>query len=222
MTDDVVPDEVTALARAISPEDDEILESMHERTAQMEFPTVGPEVGTWLSVLVRATGARSIFEFGSGFGYSAYWFARALPADGDIVLTEIDEEELSLAEDYFEQAGLSEKASFEHGDAIEIVDAYDGPFDIVLIDNEKERYLEALERVRDKLEPGSLVLADNAITAGHIERDDVLAILEGEQRTAVTEASRGIATYLEYVRDAEELETSLLPLGEGVAVSVVR
>lgn len=222
MTAQVVPEEVTALATAIGPADDEILESMHERTARMEFPTVGPAVGTWLSVLVRATDARRIFEFGSGFGYSAYWFARTLPADGEIVLTEIDEDELALAREYFEQAGLTDVAHFEHGDAIDIVGTYDGSFDIVLIDNEKDRYVEAFQSVRGKLDPGSLVLADNAITAGHIDRDDVLAILEGGAPADATDASRGIAAYLAHVRDADDLETSLLPLGEGVAVSVVQ
>lgn len=218
---EVVPEEVTKLAGLIGPASDEIIDAMETQADEAEFPTVGPEVGAWLSVLARTTDAKRIFEFGSGFGYSAYWFARGLSAEGEIVLTEIDEGELEDAKSYFERAGIADRARFEHGDAIETVEQYDGPFDIVLIDNEKERYKEALQAVEGKLRPGALVLADNAITAGIIDRDDVIGILDGESPPDASKASRGIAEYLTYVRGHDRLETALLPLGEGVAVSVV-
>ena len=221
MTGEVVPEAVTELAGLIGPERDEIIAEMDARADREGFPTVGPEVGTWLTVVARLTDAERIFEFGSGFGYSAYWFARAVDAGGQIVLTEVDADELDSAREYFERAGIADRAAFEHGDAIDIVDEYDGPFDIVLIDNEKQRYVEALEAVDEKLRAGSVVLADNAITAGIIDRDDVIALTEGHEVRDATDASRGIAEYLRYVRDRDDLETALLPLGEGVAVSVV-
>jgi predicted O-methyltransferase YrrM len=68
------------------------------------FPTVGAAVGGWRALLARAVDAERVFEFGSGFGYSAYWFARELPADGEVVLTEIDEDELDQAREYLEKA----------------------------------------------------------------------------------------------------------------------
>jgi caffeoyl-CoA O-methyltransferase len=222
MPEEVVPDAVSRLAGLIGPEPDAIIEAMDERAREESFPTVGPAVGGWLALLARATDARRVFEFGSGFGYSAYWFARGLPPGGEVVLTEVDADELDLAREYFQRGGIADRARFEHGDAIEIVDEYDGPFDVVLIDNEKERYVEALEAVRDHLRPGSLVLADNAVTAGPMDRDDVIALLAGESVPDATEASRGIAAYLRHVRDDGALETGLLPLGEGVAVSVLR
>ena len=220
MSEDILPGEVEQLAGLIGPEPDEIIESMEDHADREGFPTVGPEVGAWLSVLARTTSAERIFEFGSGFGYSAYWFARGMADRGELVLTEIDEDELNQARDYFEQAGIADRAYFEYGDAIEIVEEYDGPFDIVLIDNEKQRYRDALETVESKLRPGSLVLTDNAITAGVIDREDVVALLAGESVDTATEASRGIAEYLDYVRDHDDFETALLPAGEGVSVSV--
>jgi len=221
MTEEVVPGAVTELAGLIGPERDEIIAEMDARADRDGFPTVGPEIGAWLSLIARLTDAERIFEFGSGFGYSAYWFARGTDTDGQIVLTEIDADELDSAREYFERAGIADRAEFEHGDAIEIVDEYDAPFDIVLIDNEKQRYVEALQAVDGKLRPGSVVLADNAITAGIIDRDDVIALTDGKEVPDATDASRGIAEYLRYVRDRDDLETALLPLGEGVAVSVV-
>jgi len=222
MSEEVVPGAVARLAGLIGPEPDGVVEAMDERAREESFPTVGPAVGGWLTLLAHTTDARRVFEFGSGFGYSAYWFARGLPPEGEVVLTEIDADELALAREYFQRGGLADRAAFEHGDAIEIVDEYEGPFDVVLIDNEKERYVEALSAVRDRLRPGSLVLADNAITAGPMDRDDVVALLAGESVPDATAASQGIAAYLRHVRDSDAFETGLLPLGEGVAVSVVR
>jgi len=220
MSDRIVTDAVDGIAGAIRPPRDEVLQEMDDRADRDGFPTVGPAVGSWLTLLARAVDADRVFEFGSGFGYSAYWFVRALDEDGEIVLTEIDRDELDAAREYFERGGVADRAQFEHGDAIEVVDDYEGPFDVVLIDNEKERYVEAFEAVRDKLRPGSLVLADNAVTAGVIDAADLAALLAGQQRPDASEATEGIAAYLTHVRDAEGFETTLLPLGEGVAVSV--
>ncbi len=222
MIDGTDPETVAALAGEVGPQRDDILREMDARATREAFPTVGPEVGGWLTVLARMVDARRVFEFGSGFGYSAYWFARGLPGDGEIVLTEVDADELESAREYFRRAGVEGLARFEHGDAIEVVADYDGPFDVVLIDNEKDRYVEALETLEGKLRSGSLVLADNAVTAGHVDAEDVLAGVRGDGRSDATAASAGVARYLAHVRDRSDFETVLLPLGEGVAVSVRR
>ncbi|MEF8814374.1 MAG: O-methyltransferase [Halovenus sp.] len=221
MSRQTVPESVAELAGLLGPEPDDIVREMEAHARETEFPTVGRAVGSWLSLLARATDARRVFEFGSGFGYSAYWFARGLPADGELVLTEFDADELEQARTYFERADLRPQVHFEHGDAIELVDGYDGPFDIVLVDNEKSRYREAFETVRGKLEPGSLVLADNALAGGTIRYDEVQSLVGGEPVADATDMSRDIAAYLDYVRSQAGMETVLLPLGEGVAVTLV-
>jgi len=221
MSEDPLPDVTEEFARTLAPERDEIIEQMDERADREGFPTVGPAVGGWLRLLARAVDAERVFEFGSGYGYSAYWVAPALPEDGEIVLTEIDRDELDDARENLAAGGFADRAHFEHGDAIATVDAYDGPFDLVLIDNEKDRYREAFDAVRDKVAPGGIVAADNAIEAGPLSFDDIRALLAGEAVDA-NAMSRGIADYLATVRDDPEFETSLLPLGEGMAVSIRR
>lgn len=220
MSEPPVSGTVASIAAGVRPDRDGILHEMDERADREGFPTVGPEVGGWLTLLARAVDARHIFEFGSGFGYSAYWFARALDADGEIVLTETDAAKVDDAREYFQRGGLADRARFEHGDAIDTIERYDGPFDVVLLDNEKSRYVEAFEAVRGKLHPGSLVLADNAVTAGSIDSEDVAALLAGEDLPDASAASVGVADYLGHVREDRGFETGLLPLGEGVAVSV--
>lgn len=217
--EDPLPEMTEQFARTVAPAPDGIIEEMDARADREGFPTVGPAVGAWLRLLARLTDAERIFEFGSGFGYSAYWMAPAVPADGEIVLTEIDAGELDAAHEYFRRGGYADRARFEHGDAIDTVAKYDGPFDVVLIDNEKQRYVEAFEAVRATVPVGGVVAADNAVEAGPLEFDDVRALLAGDPVDA-SGASRGIAEYLETVRADPDFETGLLPLGEGVAVSV--
>ncbi|WP_018259296.1 O-methyltransferase [Halomicrobium katesii] len=219
MSEDPLPDVTEEFARTLAPDRDGVIERMDERADREGFPTVGPAVGGWLRLLARAVDAERVFEFGSGYGYSAYWVASAIPADGEVVLTEIDADELDDARENLAAGGFEDRARFEHGDAIETVDAYDGPFDLVLIDNEKDRYAEAFEAVREKVAPGGIVAADNAIEAGPIDFEDVRALLAGDAVDA-TASSHGIADYLTTVRDDPDFETSLLPLGEGMAVSV--
>ena len=213
-------DEVARFVLATAPDPDETLIEMDERATAEGFPHVGPEVGPVLRVLARMVGARRIFEFGSGYGYSAYWLAEALPADGEIVLTEIDDDQLALAREYMESGGYDDRARYELGDALEAVEDYDGPLDVVLIDHEKERYVEAFEAVRSKVPVGGVVVADNAMYASPIQSEKLLEILEGGDPSGeLNEATRGVAAYIERVRGDPDFETVALPLGEGIAVS---
>ena len=229
MADDELPDLLSDYATAVGPESDDVIAEMGAQAERESFPYVGPAVGGWLAMFARFSDAERVFEFGSGFGYSAYWFARELPAGGEVVLTEIDADELDQAREYLARGGLADRAAFEHGDAIEIIEAYDGPFDVVLIDCQKERYAEAFEAVREKVAPGGIVAADNAVAGGTIDAADLLAHFSGDGDESgatgddghgeMNAMTRGIADYLETVRADPAFETTLLPLGEGVAVS---
>ncbi len=215
----ILPDETARFVSAAGPQPDDVLVEMHEYAREHGFPHVGPEVGGWLQLLARMVDAERVFEFGSGYGYSAYWFARALDENGEIVLTEFDADELDMAREYMKRGGFDALASYEHGDAIEIIEGYDGPFDVVLVDVRKDQYPAAFEAVREKVAPGGLIVADNAMTAGTIEFEKLLAIQEGEDVTDLSEATHGIAEYLQATQDAAEFTTAVMPVGEGIAVS---
>lgn len=228
-----IPDDITACARAIGPAPDEVLEAMEARARRDGFPIVGPAVGGWLSQLARIRGARRVFEFGSGFGYSAYWFARALPADGEVVLTELDGDNLDLAREFLGEGGLRERATFETGHAVEIAKTYDGPFDIALLDIEKYEYTDAFEAIRETIPPGGMIIADNIMSAGRERVDDtveydafsqvVAGHVDSLAETDIDDAARrgtaGVLEYLDRVGADPAFETTLLPLGDGVTVS---
>jgi len=217
---ETLPDHSDAFLQAVGPQPDEILEEMDEFADEHGFPHVGPALGGWLQLLARMVDAERVFEFGSGYGYSAYWFARALPEDGEIVCTEIDEDEIELGRDYLRRGGFEDVVQYEHGDAVEIVEDHDGPFDVVLLAHQKHRYADAFEAVREKVAPGGIVVADNVMTGGSIEFESLLrAWHDDEPLASDDEMTDGIDRYLHTVRDDPEFETAILPIGSGLAVS---
>lgn len=228
-----VPNDIARFSERIRPESGAVLSEMEAYARREGFPIVGPDVGAWLCQLARINGATRVFEFGSGYGYSACWFARALPDDGEIVLTEGDSENLDLARTSLERLGAADLATFEVGDAVDIASRYDGQFDIALIDIEKYQYVDAFEEIRESIPPGGTIIADNTMSAGRNAPDDtvdfdvLLAALTGEiadvQETDLPEETKkhtdGILAYLTHVRERSAFESTLLPLADGVTVT---
>jgi predicted O-methyltransferase YrrM len=212
----VLSDTIDALLDAANPEPPELLREMTEYGREQEFPIVGPDVGQFFRVAATLADAERVFEFGSGFGYSAAWFRTALPADGEIVLTDYDESNLATAREFLDrQDGAT--AHYEAGDAMATFENYDGPFDVVLLDHDKPLYVEAFEDAREKLADGGVVVADN-VMAGPVEPENVTAALDGAE--PVDGHTEAIAEYVAHVRDDRGFETAFVPLGEGVSVSV--
>ncbi|AUX08570.1 O-methyltransferase family 3 [Halalkaliarchaeum desulfuricum] len=229
---EILPEHSAEFVRQLGPEPDELLIEMDEYAADHDaekfsgeesFPHVGPEVGGWLQWLAGLVEARRVFEFGSGFGYSAYWFARALPHDGEIVLTDLDETELQQAQAFLDRGGVGERARYEPGNALETIERYDGPFDVVLLDHRNDQYPEAFEAVREKVAPGGLLVADNVMTAVIVEFEQLARAFDGgEPPTRANDHTKGIYDYLTAVQEAPEFETGILPVGGGIAVSYRR
>lgn len=212
----LLSEDVETLLAVASPDPHPVLEEMTAYGEKRGFPIVGPDVGQFLTVAARMVDAERIFEFGSGFGYSAAWFARALPPDGEIILTDYDEENLAIAEDFLADLGVGGTARFEAGDAVERFAETEGTFDVVLIDLDKEQYVDAFARASERLTDGGIVVADNMM-AGPVDPESVTAALQGAE--PVEPATGGIARYIERVRSTAGFETAFLPLGEGIAVS---
>ena len=214
-------EDVDQLLMLTNPADDPVLDRMEEQAEREGFPTVGHEVGAFFRLCARLTNADSIFEFGSGFGYSAYWMAPAVGSEGRIVLTEVDEDELNQARAYFDQGGYADRAVFEAGDALEVVERYDGPFDVVHLDHENDRYLEAFEVVRDKLPSGGLVVADNVLHSGdEMSPADLRAVLNGAATPEERSSCSGMVEYYNRVSGDPNFETTIIPVGEGVFASI--
>jgi predicted O-methyltransferase YrrM len=212
-------DDVESLLAAANPAPSPLLGEMTAHGEDRGFPTVGPDAGRFLRLLATLVDAERVFEFGSGFGYSAAWFLPALPPDGELVLTDYDGANLEDAREFLDRLDADATAHFETGDALETVERYEGPFDVVFLDHDKARYAEAFDHAIEALAPGGVVVADN-VMEGPVTPSSVTDALEGGE--PVDDQAAGIATYLERVRDDPGFETALVALGEGLAVSAHR
>lgn len=219
----VLADDVARFVRAMAPETDPVFDELAENNVADSVPVVGPEVGGVLRLLARFVRPRRAFEFGSGRGYSAYWIAPVIPDDGELVLTDFDEANVAAARTYFERGGYAGRARFEVGDALDVYRASDGPWEFVLLDNLEQEYRETWDLVRDDVPSGGVVCADNVMAGPAVRTDLALAALEGDPDwDAMDETTRGVVEYLRTVRADDDFETALLPVGEGLSVSVRR
>jgi caffeoyl-CoA O-methyltransferase len=195
----------------------DLLGGDHAIATEMEdaaggFPIVGRVVGVTLEVLARAVGARRVLELGSGFGYSAYWFARAVGPGGEVHMTDTDPEKQARAADYLGRAGLGDRFRSHVGEALDVFDDLEGEFDVIFNDIDKTGYPEAWRRARERIRPGGLYLCDNVLWSGRVvegiddERQDELT-------AAVLEHNRAVAT-------DEGYRSTIVPTRDGVMVAV--
>jgi predicted O-methyltransferase YrrM len=188
---------------------------MERLGAARNFPIIGPLVGNLCMVLALSVKARRVFELGSGFGYSTLWFARAVGPEGHVVHTDGSAENTSMARDFLERAGLASRVTFETGDAREILHralarGAGMPVDVVFNDIDKEQYPDVLPLARSALRPGGLLICDNMIWSGKVAEPDP------------DETTRGILELTRSLRAAADFATTLIPLRDGVTVSVKR
>jgi predicted O-methyltransferase YrrM len=206
---DIVHPDIEDYLHELFPSRDAVLTEMERLAEKERFPIVGPLVGRLLSQMARAIGARRVFEFGSGFGYSAFWFLKGMSDEGRVVCTDDEEDNALRAREYFRKAGLDARVQFEVGDALEIIERQQSAFDIVLIDCEKARYPLAYEKAVPRIRKGGLLIADNVLWSGTV-------VKRSEEPSTI-----GIQTFNKLVSADPHLFTTILPLRDGVSISVI-
>lgn len=162
---------------------------------------VGPEVGAFLHALILARRPRRILELGTSYGYSTLFLADAARAvEAQVVTMELADSKQAYARQQLEAAGVAEVVDFRLGDAVTMVVADPGPFDFVLLDIWKELYLPCFEALYPKLAEEGVICADNMI-------EPALARPE-------------VREYRKAVQARPDLQTALLPIGQGVELTV--
>jgi len=207
---DIVAPEIERYMATLAAGDDEPVLLEMEALADSEgFPIIGRLCGRTLEVLARAIGARRIFEMGSGFGYSAYWFARATGADGEIHLTDTDAGNETKALDFLSRAGLDAPISYHVGPAFDAFDEVAGEFDIVYCDIDKDGYPEAWKRARTRVRVGGFFMCDNVLWSGRV--------VQGAEGDAWTEA---IQELNELIATDPDYRSTIVPTRDGVVVAL--
>ena len=191
----------------MAPEPDPRVAAMEDKARETGLPIVDRLVGRFLYILTRMKQPKLIVELGSGFGYSAYWFARALSIRSKVVLTDYSQENLAYARKIFGETGLIDRAEFRAGEALRIATEYDD-IDILFIDINKEQYLEAISVMLPRLAKNALVVADNALWHGNVAEEGT--------KDKETEA---ILRFNDFMFSHEEFFTSIVPLRDGVLLA---
>jgi len=209
---DIVDPRIEDYMRTLEARHDEpVLLEMEREGEERGFPIVGRLVGVTLEVLTRAVGAKRVFELGSGFGYSAYWFSRAIGPRGELHLTDGDPENEKKAADYLGRAGLDGPVTFHVADAVEALNATEGQFDVVYCDIDKDGYPDAWRNARERIRPGGLYLCDNVLWSGRVT---------GKVEDSRPELTQAIREHNRMIADDERYLSSIVPTRDGVMVAI--
>ncbi len=173
-------------------------------------------MGSLLRVLATAIGAQRILEIGTAIGYSGIWLGGALPPDGMLITLELDEGRAKEARENFARAGLSGRASVIVGDAQLKIAKVSGPFDLIFQDGDKRLYSPLLDRLVGLLRPRGLLVTDNVLWNGEVVSGFT------DHPTQDPDDTRAIAEYNERLAAHPQLSTAIVPLRDGVSISVKR
>jgi predicted O-methyltransferase YrrM len=212
----IVPDAVERYLASLNRVSDPVLQDIARVGQDRDLPLVDAEVGALLRVLAMAVRATRILEIGTAIGYSGIWMAGALPEGGMLLTMEVDDQRVREARDNFKRAGVSERVNVIAGNARLLLAKVSGPFDLIFQDGDKLMYGPMLNRLVDLLRPGGLLVTDNVLWDG-----DVVPGFGAHKHSNPADAE-AIAAYNEQIHNHPSLVTSIVPLRDGVAISVKR
>jgi caffeoyl-CoA O-methyltransferase len=199
--------------RAETEHGDAVLADMEARAKEHGFPIVGRASGRYLELAARSIGARRVIELGSGYGYSAYWFARAVGPTGTVVCTEGSADNAALAEDYLTRAGFWDQVTYRVGDALTGFAQESGDFDVVYCDVDKDGYPDCWRAARDRVRVGGLYLCDNTLWDGRVA--------DASERPGTTDGwTKAIIEHNHLVAEDPRYVSSIVPLRDGVLAAL--
>lgn len=192
----------------------EILEDIRKEAVADGVPIIRREMENFLKVILRMSCPTRILEIGSAVGYSALIMSEYMPKECRIVTIENYDKRIPVAKENFKRAGKNDVIELIESDAVEALEKLTGPFDFVFIDAAKGQYSTYLKYVYEMLSPGGIIITDNILCDGEII----------ESRFAVERRNRTIHSrmreYLYEITHMEGLDTSLIPIGDGVSLSI--
>ncbi len=189
----------------------EELQKIKEKALEEHIPIIMDDTLEVVDKILKETKPKKILEIGTAVGYSAMCFSEYLQEDGIIDTIERDEDKIAEAKVNIEKVGVAEKINILEGDAVEILPTLTGKYDMIFIDAAKGKYPFFLKEALRMLEKDGVILADNILYKGYVMSD----YNKHKQRTAV----RNLREYIHEVTENPNLETEILEVGDGLAIS---
>ena len=206
---------LTTYIRSLERPEKPVIEQIEQEAVDTFVPIIRKETQSFLKVLLMIKQSR-ILEIGTAIGFSAILMSEYMPKDGRITTIEKYEKRIPVARENFRRAGKEEQITLIEGDALEVMQSLEDTYDLIFMDAAKGQYIHYLPEAVRLLSVGGVLVSDNVLQDG-----DVI-----ESRFAVERRNRTIHSrmreYLYELKHHEQLETSILPLGDGIALSVKR
>ena len=210
----IVDERIVTFTNSMETENSKILEAIESEALSTYVPIIRKEMQSFLKVLLTIQKPMRILEVGTAVGFSALLMSEYAPAGCEITTIENYEKRIPIARNNFKRAGKESQITLLEGDAMEVLPTLDEPYDFIFMDAAKGQYIHYMPEVMRLLKTGGTLVSDNVMQDGSII----------ESRFAVERRDRTIHSrmreYLYELKHHEELLTSIIPLGDGVAVSV--
>ena len=210
----IVDERIVTFINSLDTRNSELLETIEGEARAADVPIIRREMQSFLKVLLMLKKPERVLEVGTAVGFSALLMSEYVPDECRITTIENYEKRIPIARENFRRAGKEEQITLLEGDAAEVLKRLDGPYDFVFMDAAKGQYIHYLPDILRLLPPGGCLVSDNVMQYG-----DVI-----ESRFAVERRNRTIHArmreYLYELKHNDELTTSIIPLGDGVAVSI--
>lgn len=204
----LVSPELDRYIRDLLPARRSVIAEMEAEALVRDIPIVGPAVATLLALLAESIGARRVFELGSAIGYSTAFFAVAVGPEGRVFYTDGSTKNAEEARGYLRRLKLLDRVEMQVGEAVGLLEASTGDFDVVFIDIDKDGYPAALEAAAPRVRPGGFLLADNVLWSGRV--------VDASVRDPATE---GIREFNRRLFARNDFSSVIVPLRDGVAVA---
>jgi predicted O-methyltransferase YrrM len=192
---------------------DPLLKEMEELAHKNYIPIIQPESAQLLKILCYISKPERILEIGTAIGYSTIILARSMAENGIVDTVEINEDMIEKACGYIKRAGLEDKIRILNGDAEEVLQCLGTPYDFIFLDAAKGQYIDFLPHCLRLLKPGGVFVTDNVLYRGMVAKK---GFIEHKHRTITVK----LKEYINLLCRNEELITSIVPAGDGIAVCV--
>ncbi len=195
------------------PKSSDVLKTLEDYAKNYNVPIIHPEVAQFIRVIIQIKNPNRILEIGTAIGYSAIVMAEASKKDCEIITIERREDMVKLAKENLKRAGLDNRIKVLHGEAQEILPNIKDKFDLIFLDAAKGKYMEFLPYCIENLNDGGVIISDNVLFKGMVANDDLVI---RRKKTIV----RRMREYLKYICNTPILETSIIPIGDGIALTI--
>lgn len=205
-------DYINSYLTSLIPQHEGILKELEAYAEQHDTPIVTPDVAGLLKVMIKSAQVKSILEVGTAIGYSAILMGLSAGQDFSITTIERNEENAALAMQNIKKAGMEKNIKVMTGDASEVLDQIEGTFDMIFVDAAKGQYMDFFQKSIGKLKLGGIFVCDNVLFRGMVAERSLLI------RRKITIVKR-LKKFLQYISENESLQTTIIPMGDGVSIS---